>query len=705
LAQTWRLLAAHFAGNPAVLGYDLMNEPVRNEPGEVCGSCNWHSIAQALVKAIRAVDGNHLIFVEGPNYSLASHWPVENGPTPFISDQVSPVRIVYSPHVFLDADNDSVYDGPGEAQGPASDWRHYVRDRLLPAIRWSLKNDVPIFFGETGVPCTAGWANVLEEVYRTYFEPLRLSAAVWHYIDPQHCPLGACPLNIAACQAAHQAQVLQRFPGGAYHSWSAFALSPRLFVIYDDVKVAPWESGMGYWGNVSVDFCAAGPVFEGQCAISVQYYYNYDGVKFRHHYGLDSSYIASLQFWIYLEGSGQQDFKIFTTSPRADCSPGAEPEYPLFYEERHRLKEYLANPEPGRWHEVRVPIRDVTSRSNPIMNGIAFQNMGAGQTVFYLDKVALLPNELAAVFRDLYSGVQLVGYPTPALKPAGGVFGSDPAVARSPTGDTVAAARDQYGSVWVNTFDVHTQSWSSWALAGGITQGAPAIAAAPDRRIYIAARDLWNSYWLLTYEPGGGFGSWIPLAGIFSTDPAMAACADGSLYIIGKDTWNSLWSGRYIPGTGFQGWQWGMGIVKGKPSVACGTDGAAYVAARDSWDSLWMARVSGNSWTGWHYGGGIMSADPQAASAGAGVIYAVIRDPWGGIWYRGFTEGTTAGWHDWVNTKGVLQDVSPAALAEELYIAGRDANGGIWWYRATGNQWTWIGHQGLAAGPLAAAPR
>jgi hypothetical protein len=166
-----------------------------------------------------------------------------------------------------------------------------------------------------------------------------------------------------------------------------------------------------------------------------------------------------------------------------------------------------------------------------------------------------------------------------------------------------------------------------------------------------------------------------------------------------------FWSGRYLPGSGFQGWRWGQGIVKGKPSVTCGSDSVAYVAARDNWDSLWLARVQGNSWLGWSYGGGIMSADPQVAAAGNRTVYAVIQDIAGGVWYRGYTEGTANGWQGWEFTNGVLQTGSPAAVSGELYVVGRDWNNALWWYRATGSQWTHIGSRGIAAGRLAAAPR
>ena len=54
---------------------------------------------------------------------------------------------------------------------------------------------------------------------------------------------------------------------------------------------------------------------------------------------------------------------------------------------------------------------------------------------------------------------------------------------------------------------------------------------------------------------------------------------------------------------------------------------------------------------------------------------------------------------------GVLQDVAPAAVSGQLYLAGKAPNGDLWWWQQTGNLWTWIGNNGVAAGALSAAPR
>jgi len=408
LEQTWVLLAEHFRENRMVF-YDIMNEPERKTGSGSCGSCNWHAIAQSVVNAIRAVDSNHLIFVEGPNFSLASNWPVENGKKPFITDRVNPSRIVYSPHVYFDFNNDSQYE-TGEEMGPVGQWEYYVRDRLLPVINWSIDNNVPLFIGETGVPCTAAWAQMLDYIFCNFIEPLRLSVAIWHYINPQRCPLVDCPLNLLACPERHQLNVLKKYPGGVYRERGAFIITPPDSHIYDDFRVNPWDAGDGFFGDVTLNFRAKAPepVFEGNSSARVHFdRNNFAAVKFIHHFGLDTRQFRELKFRILLTGAGQQNFKVWTTAPRPDCSPGADPVYPRTFSAQPELRQYLQAPQPDQWQEVKIPLKDIADPVEPIINGIAFQNMGMSQAVFYLDDIRLVPENtdtVVSVSAASYSG-------------------------------------------------------------------------------------------------------------------------------------------------------------------------------------------------------------------------------------------------------------------------------------------------------------
>jgi len=343
-----------------------------------------------VVDAIRAVDVNHLIFVEGPNYSLASHWPVDN-PAPFITDTLSPAKIDYSPHVYFDYGNDSQYDGAGEDVGPMEHWEYYVRDRLVAAMDWSIEYDVPLLFGEMGVPCTTEWAAVLDYAFEQFFDPLEVSTAAWQYIDTARWPyLPAPELNLAECETLME--VLSDHPGGVYEQSAELVALPPDSLIYDDVRVNPWHEGARYWGDATVDFASADQVHDGARAISVEFGGDFGGVKFIHSFGIDTSRFRKLSFWIY-PTSANLDFRLFSTGPLPDSG-----EFPAVYGSRRDVSYYVPGGlVPGRWQLVEVPLQDPVDSSKslvdpdePVITGIAFQNDGTPAAVFYLDEVRLI---------------------------------------------------------------------------------------------------------------------------------------------------------------------------------------------------------------------------------------------------------------------------------------------------------------------------
>jgi hypothetical protein len=405
LNQTWKLLSGHFSNNKAVLGFDIMNEPVRKETGETCGSCNWHGIAQSVVNSIREVDANHLIFIEGQNYSLASNWPLENGEQIFINDSTTPPRIIYSPHVYFDSNNDSRYDSPDEQTGPVGPWQYYMQDRLIPAIDWSMKNEVPIFIGETNVPCLPGWLPVIEDAFDRFFDPLNISVTLWHYIDPAR---QIDPLNVAACSTS----LIQKHPGKTYDVMSDFSLFSNDSLIYADAPTNPWNTGTGYFddtNNPGIDFSyySAMHAYKGNFSISVGFSKpNYAGVKLMHQFGIDTRRFNTLKFRIFLTGNGAQNFKIYTTAPRSDCNTDKlDPIYPTGDKDQPELVRFLPNPrDVGIWQEVEIPLASVVDPKNSIINGIAFKNIGAVQEIFYLDEIALTTQLHATMQLGIASG-------------------------------------------------------------------------------------------------------------------------------------------------------------------------------------------------------------------------------------------------------------------------------------------------------------
>ncbi|NOG70504.1 glycoside hydrolase family 5 protein [Roseicella sp. DB1501] len=96
-ADLWSRIAAVFVGNPAVYGYDLMNEPSNMPTANA-----WHDAAQAAINAIRAIDSTTPIYVEGNGYSGTYSW-FSNGNADLAN--LTGGNLVFSGHAYADHDN------------------------------------------------------------------------------------------------------------------------------------------------------------------------------------------------------------------------------------------------------------------------------------------------------------------------------------------------------------------------------------------------------------------------------------------------------------------------------------------------------------------------------------------------------------------------------------------------------------------------
>lgn len=94
LVNVWRTVAQRFASEPAVAGYDLLNEP---NPGMTPGVNDYGTLGlfyRRAIAAIRSVDKRHMIFFEPAVVTGPLPTP---GPVPgFSSDR----NLVYAPHLF-----------------------------------------------------------------------------------------------------------------------------------------------------------------------------------------------------------------------------------------------------------------------------------------------------------------------------------------------------------------------------------------------------------------------------------------------------------------------------------------------------------------------------------------------------------------------------------------------------------------------------
>jgi len=130
-AQMWTNIATHYKGNGTVAGYDLINEPI-NTPST---SAVW-SAYDSLYHSIRAVDANHLIFMEGTFGSW--NWSMLPAPSTY-----GWTNVAYEMHEYQYSGTASAVKSG--AQNQVNDYNNHKS--------WN----VPVYIGEfnnfgTGVP-------------------------------------------------------------------------------------------------------------------------------------------------------------------------------------------------------------------------------------------------------------------------------------------------------------------------------------------------------------------------------------------------------------------------------------------------------------------------------------------------------------------------------------------------------------------------
>jgi aryl-phospho-beta-D-glucosidase BglC (GH1 family) len=170
VVHLWEVFARRYRDNPWVAGYNLINEPA--DPSGTA----LMPVYRRLYDAIRAVDPDHVLFIEGNRYSLDFHMFGEPWP-----------NVVYTTHDYA---LPGFIDGgpyPGVSRGQLVD-RDAIERTFLDRTRYMRETRTPIWIGEfgpvyTGDPASdAGRRRLLEdqlEVYRRH----EASWAIWTFKD------------------------------------------------------------------------------------------------------------------------------------------------------------------------------------------------------------------------------------------------------------------------------------------------------------------------------------------------------------------------------------------------------------------------------------------------------------------------------------------------------------------------------------------
>ena len=170
VVHLWRALADHYRDEPWVAGYNLINEPA-DPGGEVVGP-----VYDRLVQAVREVDPDHVIFLDGNTYS-----------TDFSMFEADHDNVVYACHDYALAGH--AYGGPypGETRGVWVD-RDQLEAQFLERTLHQRRIGTPIWVGEFG-PVYTGDPAQDEQRYAILSDQLDIfdqhnaSWSLWTYKD------------------------------------------------------------------------------------------------------------------------------------------------------------------------------------------------------------------------------------------------------------------------------------------------------------------------------------------------------------------------------------------------------------------------------------------------------------------------------------------------------------------------------------------
>ena len=143
--ELWRRLALHYRDETAILGYDLLNEPISPYNDEAYLNPRLEPLYREIVAAIRSVDSRHAVILAGAQWSTS----FAAFSRPFGDNAI------YSYHKF---------------------WATPTRDAVQSYVDFSNRWNVPLLIGETGEG-SYEW----NEKFRLLNEKLGIGWCFWPY--------------------------------------------------------------------------------------------------------------------------------------------------------------------------------------------------------------------------------------------------------------------------------------------------------------------------------------------------------------------------------------------------------------------------------------------------------------------------------------------------------------------------------------------
>ncbi|WP_157249954.1 cellulase family glycosylhydrolase [Nonomuraea typhae] len=173
-ARAWKAVADRFKDDPAVIGYDLMNEPWGGSvQGAAFETGPLATLYRKTIAEIRSVDPDSWIFLEpqavGVNWGLPSALPYFDDP------RGGPARIAFAPHLYplpLDLGDDYTAGSREWTDRTLGWWRENV-------LRTAERMKAPILLGEFGLDMTRPGATDLVERILDLTDENAMGRAYW----------------------------------------------------------------------------------------------------------------------------------------------------------------------------------------------------------------------------------------------------------------------------------------------------------------------------------------------------------------------------------------------------------------------------------------------------------------------------------------------------------------------------------------------
>ena len=167
--ETWQRIAERFKGNPAIYGYDLINEPIQREPAPF----SYWEVQRRAAEAIRAIDPDAPIIVESNLGCVAESYRYLS---PLAMDNVIYQVHLYKPYEYT---HQGVWNNPREKGGRPLVWpdqsrgwtTDHLRRVLEPVRKFQEKHHARIYVGEfSAVSWAPGAENYLRDCIALFAE-------------------------------------------------------------------------------------------------------------------------------------------------------------------------------------------------------------------------------------------------------------------------------------------------------------------------------------------------------------------------------------------------------------------------------------------------------------------------------------------------------------------------------------------------------